>query len=97
MYKDSLKILSIGNSFAVDTAKHLPRIALSLGVKNIHVVTLYIGGCSVNRHYSNALENKRAYIARYYAPEADEWRKTVDCISIEEAIKRKTTGKQSLK
>ena len=52
--ENSLKILSIGNSFAVDTNEHLPKIAQNLGVMNLHIVTLYIGGCSINRHYSNA-------------------------------------------
>lgn len=87
LYVESLKILSIGNSFAVDTTKHLPKIALDLGIKNIHIVTLYIGGCSINRHYSNAVANAKAYVAKYYDVEANEWSEDAELVSIEDAIK----------
>lgn len=58
---ETLKILFVGNSFSVDTAQHLPQVAQSLGVKNIHVGVLYIGGCSTRRHYTNILNNVKGY------------------------------------
>lgn len=58
---ETLKILFVGNSFSVDTAQHLPQVAQSLGVKNVHVGVLYIGGCSTRRHYTNILNNVKGY------------------------------------
>ena len=83
-YKDSLKILSVGNSFAVNTSEHVPAIAKSLGVRDIHIGTLYIGGCSVKRHYANAQNNAKAY--RYFESDGGEWRETPN-VSIEDAIR----------
>lgn len=82
--KDSLKILSVGNSFAEDTSEYVPDIALNLGFKSVHIGTLYIGGCSVRRHYENAQGNIKAY--KYYENNGDGWRDTPD-VSIEDAIK----------
>ncbi len=57
------KILVIGNSFGVDATRYLYGIARAAkdGVK---VVTLYIGGCSLYRHYRNMLSGEAAY--EYY-------------------------------
>ena len=79
-----IKILSVGNSFAVDTTEYVPRIALNLGFKSVHVGTLYIGGCSIRHHYENAQTNARAY--KYYVNDGDEWRETLN-VSIEDALK----------
>lgn len=84
--ENSLKILSIGNSFAVDTNEYLPKIAQNLGVMNLQIVTLYIGGCSINRHYSNALSGEPAYVAKAYEAEAGEWREATELVSLKDAI-----------
>ena len=57
----SLKVLFVGNSFSVDTAQHLPEIALSMGVKELHIGVLYIGGCSTRLHYANITEQVEKY------------------------------------
>ncbi len=82
--KQDLKILSVGNSFAVDTTEYVPRMALNLGFKAVHIGTLYIGGCSIRRHYENAQSNAAAYT--YYVNNGDEWRESLN-VSIEDAIK----------
>ena len=84
MTKDSLKILSVGNSFAEDTSQYAPNVALDLGFKNVHIGTLYIGGCSINRHYANAQANANAY--EFYENNGDGWRTTHE-VSIETAVK----------
>jgi hypothetical protein len=81
--KKSLKILSVGNSFAMDTTEHAPKIALDLGFESVHMGTLYIGGCSINRHYGNAQANAQAY--EYYVNDGDEWHKSLN-VSIQDAI-----------
>lgn len=84
LFRDSLKILSVGNSFAVDTTEYAAEIAMSLGFKSVHIGTLYIGGCSINRHYTNAQTNANVY--KYYENNGDGWRETPE-VSIEDAIR----------
>lgn len=55
-----LKILSIGNSFSQDSTTYLYDLAKNDGVE-LKVVNLYIGGCSLELHWNNILENKADY------------------------------------
>jgi len=48
----ALKILMIGNSFSVQMVKSMPPIAKDLGLE-LDVCSLYIGGCSLERHWKN--------------------------------------------
>lgn len=54
------KVLSISNSFGVDANRYLYGISRSMG-DDIKIVTLYIGGCSLYRHYRNMLSGEAAY------------------------------------
>lgn len=47
----SLKILAIGNSFSEDAVEYAWDIANSLGIQNVMIGHLYIGGCSLDMHY----------------------------------------------
>ena len=55
-----MKILSIGNSFSQDAQRYLHRLALKEGVQ-LKCVNLYIGGCSLRRHFLNMLDDNVAY------------------------------------
>lgn len=55
-----MNILSIGNSFSCDAQRYLHKIAKADGVL-INSFNLYIGGCSLSRHYRNMLSEKREY------------------------------------
>lgn len=57
------KILAISNSFGVDATRYLYGIARA-AKEQVRVVTLYIGGCSLYRHYRNMLSEEKAY--EYY-------------------------------
>lgn len=59
--KKDLKVLAIGNSFSSDSVEYLYQIAESAGMQNIKIGNLYIGGCSLQTHWNNALNNKSAY------------------------------------
>ena len=63
----SLRILSIGNSFSVDAQQWLYGIAKDGGIDNVILGNLYIGGCTLYAHSSNADSNKAAYT--YYKNE----------------------------
>jgi len=69
-----LKILSIGNSFAMDTMEYLTKIILRLGYDRVKLGDLYIGGCSINRHYNNAVNDAPEY--RYYVNDGTGWEAT---------------------
>ena len=56
-----MNILSIGNSFSNDAQRYIHGIAKADGVK-LNVFNLYIGGCSLARHYRNMLSEDRAYM-----------------------------------
>ncbi len=55
-----MNILAIGNSFSQDATRYLHDLAKAAG-ENVTVVNLYIGGCSLERHYRNMLSGERAY------------------------------------
>lgn len=87
-----MKILSIGNSFSQDAQRYLHRLALKEGVQ-MKTVNLYIGGCSLRRHYLNMLDDNAAYDFQFngestglkvsirQALVSDNW----DCITLQQA------------
>ena len=62
-----LHVLFIGNSFSQNTSQFLANFALGLGVTDVKVGTLYIGGCSVNMHTDNFENAAPSY--EYYLDE----------------------------
>ena len=54
------KILVIANSFGQDANRYFYSVCRSADEK-IKVVNLYIGGCTLYRHYRNMLSEERAY------------------------------------
>ncbi|MBQ5810089.1 MAG: DUF4886 domain-containing protein [Clostridia bacterium] len=57
----SLKVLFVGNSFAVDTMEYAAEVALALGFEKVKFCTLYVGGCSIDMHYEHAMQDAPAY------------------------------------
>jgi len=80
-----MRILSIGNSFSVDTMEHLPAIAADLN-KNYFFANLYIGGCPIGYHYLNAVDDLPVY--QYYTNQDGGWSKR-DHVRIREAIQER--------
>lgn len=74
-----MNILAIGNSFSEDATRYLHDIAKADG-ENLQVVNLYIGGCSLERHYRNMLSGDRVYELQYNG------QKTGFCVSLKEAL-----------
>ena len=71
-----LKILAIGNSFSDDTMEYVYQIAQDLGVEDMVLGILYIGGCTLDTHWSCASEQKPAY--EYRRNTGSGWQTTVD-------------------
>ncbi len=59
--KKSVKILAIGNSFSDDCMEYVYPVLKSLGVEEIRLGNLYIGGCPLSRHCQNAREDAPVY------------------------------------
>ncbi len=55
-----MKILSIGNSYSEDAHRYFHALAKANG-EDLFLVNLYIGGCSLQRHYLNMLDDVAAY------------------------------------
>ncbi len=70
----SLKVLAIGNSFSVDAMEYLWNICDSAGYDDVVLGNLYIGGCSLDTHWSNMQSGASAY--EYYVNEFGYWTKT---------------------
>lgn len=74
-YKESIKILAVGNSFSVDAMEHLAVILKDAGVKEVVLGNLYIAGCSVWNHWNHtsngAKENQADY--KFYVNKGNGW------------------------
>lgn len=55
-----MKVLSIGNSFSQDAHKWLHQLAKDNGV-DMETVNLYIGGCSLETHWNNVVNDNAYY------------------------------------
>lgn len=73
-------VLAIGNSFSQDATHYLHQIAEADGVET-KVVNLYIGGCSLERHWANMRSGAEDYLYELNG-KADE-----RYVSIQEALK----------
>ena len=74
-----MKLLSIGNSFSTDSHKYLHSLAEQNGL-SLECYNLFIGGCSLQTHWENYVENNEFYDLEINGSEAT--RK----ISINEAL-----------
>ncbi len=79
----TLKVLAIGNSFSSDATEYLWDIAKSGGVEKIVIGNLYIGGCALDKHYSNIRANVGAYT--YYKNTNGKWSSTSN-VSIQKGL-----------
>lgn len=63
--KESVKILAIGNSFSDDAmVNYMYDILRAFGVNEIILGNMYIGGCTVETHYNNAVNDLPNYTYR---------------------------------
>ena len=72
-----IHVLSIGNSFSQDAHCYLHDFAKSEG-EDIETVNLFVGGCSLERHYRNMVGNKREYTIEINGHRADGFLCSID-------------------
>ena len=83
----TLEILAIGNSFSVDALQYVWNICRSLGISKIVLGNLYIGGCSLNTHVTNATNDSASYT--YYYNDSGTWT-TTKSYKISTAVKSRS-------
>lgn len=72
-----MKILSIGNSFSADAHAYLHTLASERG-EDLETVNLAIGGCSLQRHWDNIINNNANYLLSINGGEWAEELVTID-------------------
>ena len=73
----TIRILAVGNSFSKDAMhNHLYQILESAGYTNIILGNLYIGGCSIDKHWNNALSDMNSY--EFYYNTSGSWKTVAD-------------------
>lgn len=78
--ENTLRILAIGNSFSVDAMQWLYNIAMDAKEKGevdyeyVSLGNLYIGGCSLDTHWSNIQNDSGSY--KYYTNSNGVWSST---------------------
>ncbi len=69
-----MKVLAIGNSFSDDSMEYLYPVLQALGVEDISLGNLYIGGCSLQQHVENFQNDAPAY--EYRTNTDNKWQTT---------------------
>ena len=84
----ALKILMIGNSFSISNVHNMPQICDSMGLK-LELGSLYIGGCTLKRHWKNVEDAKDGFAPYGYRLYIDGKRveSAPDKTNIPEALK----------
>ena len=70
----TLRVLTIGNSFTVCLGKDLPSLVASIPDCTLELTNAYIGGCSLERHWNNVVTSRDNPEARQYR--VDTWVET---------------------
>ena len=77
-----IKILAIGNSFSQDATHYLQQIAAADQV-DMKVVNLYIGGCSLERHWNNIQSEAKDYLLEMNGESTEEYVSIQDALGME--------------
>jgi len=72
----SLKVLCVGNSFAINATKVLYQIAQAHGVEEIVLGVLHIPGCTIATHWAKAQSGEATY--QFYKNNSGKWEITAN-------------------
>ena len=68
---NTLKVLAIGNSFSLDSMDQLWKMFHSTGYESVVLGNLVIGGCYLDKHYDNIVNDIAAY--EYWYNDNNRW------------------------
>ena len=69
--RDTVKILSIGNSFSEDAVEEFLSPLVRAEGLDVVICNMFIGGCSIEKHVENLRENKADYRYRKIDPKGN--------------------------
>ena len=75
--REPLKVLMIGNSFSICNLKCMPQIAMALD-RPLDLASLYIGGCTLERHWQNVVAATNASFRPYRLDRVTDGRRLVN-------------------
>lgn len=84
--KQVLRILAIGNSFSDDGMEYLPALFADMGVNDVEVARLYVGGCSLERHLGFYRRNESPYVFTHSKADENRWVQHKKKLSLKEAL-----------
>ena len=85
-YGETLRILAIGNSFSDDGMEHLPAILEDMGIENVELARLYVGGCTLERHYNFYNNEEAAYLFYHSKAGEHKWVKADEKVTMQYAL-----------
>ena len=81
-----LRILAVGNSFSDDGMEYLPALLADLGIDNVEMARLYIGGCSLQRHVELYNKKESQYVFNVSKAGENRWVEQKEKYSLERAL-----------
>lgn len=85
-YGQTLRILAIGNSFSDDGMEHLPALLADMGVEDVELARLYVGGCSLEQHTNFYTKGEAAYDFYHSAAGENRWIKSEKKVTMQYAL-----------
>lgn len=81
-----LRILAIGNSFSDDGTEYIPALLDNLGVKDVEIARLFVGGCTLQQHLSFYQAEQSPYIFSQSKAGDNRWVRHKDKYSLQRAL-----------
>lgn len=85
-HNKTLRILAIGNSFSDDGMEYLPALLDNLGVQNVEVARLYVGGCSLQQHLTFFNNQQSPYVMNRSKAGENRWVEHESKVSLQYAL-----------
>lgn len=85
---DVLRILAVGNSFSDDGMEYLPALLADIGVKDVELARLYVGGCSLQRHLEFHKKGESPYVFTTSKAGENRWVEQKEKHSLKQALEQ---------
>lgn len=82
----TLRILAIGNSFSDDAMEYLPELLGRMGIDNVELARLYVGGCTLEQHTGFYLRGEAPYMFYRSMAGDNKWVRHPGYVSLQYAL-----------
>ena len=94
--RKTLRILAVGNSFSDDAMEYLPALLESMGIDDVELARLYVGGCSLEQHLRFHVGGESRYEFYRSAAGENRWVKSKERVSLRDALFARRMGHNHL-